>query len=196
MVPIVMAPDHSEGLARWVGKACDLTPFAPVGKSPPVEKSEEPAPEPISARSRADRRATGVVVAVFLAVSALFIVDSTWELAKGAFAIGGREPLGESAEALACYERVRGLGDRVDHAVVEASKAPIDDAQATFASALGESFSDERLRDVETACQKVPRGPAAFAAVLRVRRAEETEILKRSVEVSPARGDLSRALAK
>lgn len=167
-----------------------------LGESPRVEKSEEAAPAPQSPRARANRRATGIVVAVFLIFSAAFIVDSTWILAQGAFDIGGREPLGEAPADVACYTKVKDLQADVDRAIVEASKAKAEEAPAVFSRALGDGFSDERLRPVEEGCRSVPRGLAAYSAVLRVRRAEETQILQRATEVSASRADLERTLAK
>ncbi len=155
-----------------------------------MEKREE------SPRARANRRATGVIVAVFLVVSAAFIVDSTWELAKGAFDLGTHEVLSDSPAAVACYDEVKRLQAEVDNAVVESAKVKIEDSQATFQRVLGDRFSDEKLHVVEASCRDVPRGLAAYGALLRIRRAEEAQLIQRAAEVGPSRGDLLRALSK
>lgn len=148
-----------------------------------------------SPRARAERQATRVVVALFLVLSAVFIVDSTWELAKGAFQLDRAEVVGDSKEALACYAEVKRLEGELDRAVSESTKVKPDEAMAAYERTLNGAFADAAMQTLETSCQKVPRGMAALSGLLRVRRAEEAALAERSASLGPLREDLRRALS-
>lgn len=147
-----------------------------------------------TAPTPAERRATRVVVALFLAVSAVFIVESTWELAKGAFQLDLQPVDGSSAEAKACFGEVKRLESRIDQALVDASKVAPSEAPRAYASALGDGFDAPAMVALEATCAKVPRGLVALSAVLRLHRAEEAALTGRATELGPIRADLERAL--
>lgn len=151
---------------------------------------------PETRRERANRQATRVVVGVFLALSAVFIVDSTWELAKGAFELGASEPLGSAPDATSCYDDVAARRKDIELAVIEAAKVAPEASPQTFARALGPGFSESALHDLEARCARSPRGLTIYSALLRVRLAEEAAIAERATELGPMQGDLARALAK
>jgi hypothetical protein len=151
---------------------------------------EKPATTP----TPAERRATRVVVALFLAVSAVFIVESTWELAKGAFQLDLQPVDGSSAEAKACFGEVRRLEGRIDQALVDASKVAPAEAPRAYAGALGDGFDPPAMAALEATCAKVPRGLVALSSVLRLHRAEEATLAGRATELAPIRADLARAL--
>lgn len=142
----------------------------------------------------AERRATRLVVAVFLAISTVFVVESTWELAKGAFQLDLQPVDGSSAEAKACFSEVRRLEGRIDQALVDASKATPVEAPKVYAATLAESFAPPAMGSLEATCTKVPRGLVALSAVLRLHRAEEATLAARATELTPIRADLERAL--
>lgn len=142
----------------------------------------------------AERRATNLVVALFLSLATVFILDSTWELAKGAFDLDRDDTVGKSPEALRCYGEVRRLEAEIDRAVGEASRAGLEAGHEAYEKALAESFSEGALASLESTCRSAPRGTAAYGALLRIRRAEESAIAQRTAELRPLRDDLHRAL--
>lgn len=145
-------------------------------------------------RARANRQATRAIVAVFLFVATVFIIDSTWELAKGAFELDRAEAPGTSPEALACYAELTRLEGVLDRAVAESAKVTPELAAAAYETSLAGAFSESTMQSAEGMCRKVPRGMAAFSSFLRVRRAEEAALAERAAELGPLRGDLHRAL--
>ena len=142
----------------------------------------------------AERRANRIVVALFLGLATIFILDSTWELAKGAFDLDRDDALAKSPEALRCYGEVRRLEGEIDRAVSDASRAGLDEGHSAYEKALSESFSEGALASLEVTCRAAPRGTAAFGALLRIRRAEESAISQRTAALRPLRDDLHRAL--
>jgi len=147
-----------------------------------------------NAPTKAERRATQTVVALFLAVSAVFVVESTWELAKGAFLLDLQSVDGTNPEARACFGEVRRLEGRIDQALVEASKAAPAEAPRAYASSIGDGFDPTPMAALEASCAKVPRGLVALSSLLRLHRAEETTLAGRATELAPIRADLARAL--
>lgn len=144
----------------------------------------------------AERRATTIVVAVFLAISTVFVVDSTWVLAKGAFQLDLEDVPLDSAEARACFGEVRRLETEIDQAVAKAATVKADEAPQVYSRALADSFAPPALTKLEANCAKVPRGMVALASLLQIQRAEEAALAERGSELTPLRDDLHRALPR
>jgi hypothetical protein len=121
------------------------------------------------------KRATFVVVCV---VSVAFIVSSTVQITRAVFSVAV-VPLPSGAllgsPEQVCAEGIRGLSRALERASGRLSSvaSAADDAQTM--AALRPSLSPEwdRADDVRAACDRAQGGPSAWAALQRLRVAEE-----------------------
>jgi hypothetical protein len=138
------------------------------------ETVDDDDPTVAAARSRG-KRVTFVIVCV---VSVAFIVSSTIQITRAVFAVDvvplpSRAASGSPEQM--CAEGIRGLSQALDRASGRLSSvaSAADDAQTM--AALRPSLSPEwdRADDVRTACDRAQGGPSAWAALERLRVAEE-----------------------
>ena len=142
-------------------------------------------------RLAAARRVKSAVFAAYTAFAILFILLSIKALVLGVFhtdptKLGGAPP---NPTEKTCADGIRALTAALDRAMVAAA-AVHEDAEtlAAFRGALSPEWRDQdRLGAV---CGSEPRGADAYAALLRLRRAEEGFLGRQVVEIAPLRRDV------
>jgi hypothetical protein len=105
-------------------------------------------------------------------------------------------PASTTANA-ACAEGVRRLLASIDAAVVSAKTEGATDeatAVARFKERLAPEWADENA--IRARCASVPRGQDAFAAVLRLRLAQEGFVRRQVAEITPIRRDVTAYLPR
>jgi hypothetical protein len=125
-----------------------------------------------------------------VSVVAVFIVITTTQIARGVFGKGATK---SNAPPPACVAGISRMNGALDRAV--ASTAQINDAHgvnAAFANAVKADWADSD--QVQSDCAGTPEGQDAFAALLRLRRAEESSLERHVAEVSPMKRDVEAYL--
>lgn len=141
-----------------------------------------------------------VYVAFTLFVLA-FVSVSTYEILSVALGFAPAAPLDSSGPSgpeasHECTDGVRAMADAVDAAAKRAIAAGTERAATDlFREALADTWNP-REKPTEAACSAVPRGRDAFAAVLRLRQAQEGFVRRQVVEVAPLRRDVSAYLPR
>jgi hypothetical protein len=109
------------------------------------------------------KRAALVVV---IAISVVFIGSSAWQIIPAVFGVGYTPipPSPPGSTARLCAEGVRRLTGALDRAEDTAGSA-------SFAARLEPEWSDSAA--IEAACRASPEGASAWAALVRMRSAEE-----------------------
>jgi hypothetical protein len=137
------------------------------------------------------RRGRSIVSALFVGVVSVFIVVTTAQVGAGVF--GKSASRAGVAPPAACVAGISRLTPALDRALGAASPIGDDSASlATFAAATLPEWNDSQ--DIESTCSATPEGQEAFAAVLRLRRAEEALLHKDVAELSPMRRDVEAYL--
>jgi hypothetical protein len=149
-----------------------------------------------NARRRGRRAAHAVVIAiavVFVGASAVQIIPAVFRVPVG--------PMGSPASAgspeEACARGVRSLATAIDRAAATVWSGPpiagrSDDALSAFRHAALPEWSDADR--VERACDRVKGGPEAWAALARLRRAEEQVLLRTAADLEPLRREVTAHL--
>jgi hypothetical protein len=152
-----------------------------------VDEKDSPAER----ARRTKRRVSSVVYAVYVAVTSAFILLSIKALMDGVF----HEPETGSPAAVvastgkACADGVRTLATALDRGMAAAATAKDEPgAKASFERAISPEWDREAA--VGTDCKTDLRGADAFAALLRLRRAEEGFLGRQVVEIAPLRRDV------
>lgn len=142
--------------------------------------------------------------ASFLAVVALFVVASFAQIVQAVFGVGAA-PLaraappaaGSRAAAGACGQGVARLSTALDRGF---SAATVRDSEAAALRAFDEGVRPEWNEDaaagVEKDCRDDARGRDAFAALLRLKLAEEEFLRRQVVELAPLRRDVEAYLPR
>jgi len=135
-------------------------------------------------------------LAIYGAFASVFVAMCTWEIVAGVFGIGAAALPTPGPGALApegCAADIRVLRAALDRALA-ASVTATDDATAlaTYRRALSPEWDGEK--STEGRCASEPRGTDAFAALLRLRLAQEASLRRQIVEMAPIRRDLAAYL--
>jgi hypothetical protein len=133
------------------------------------------------------------VSALFVGVVSVFIVITTAQLGLGVFGKTASRAGAGGAPPAACIAGISRLTPALDRALGTASPIADDSAAlAAFAAATLPEWNDSQ--NIESACIATPEGKDAFAAVLRLRRAEEALLHRDVAELSPMRRDVEAYL--
>ena len=140
----------------------------------------------------ASRRGRRIVSAAFLLFAATFIVVSTIEIARGVYG----EPVasGEGPPpSAACVAGIKVLVAALDRAM--AAGASAHDESAALREFAGTAKPEwDGISETENACSATPQGKDAFAALVRLRAADESFLRRRVAEVAPLRRDVDAYL--
>ncbi|HEY1694363.1 MAG TPA: hypothetical protein VGG39_19475 [Polyangiaceae bacterium] len=137
---------------------------------------------PLDDDARARLQGKRVALVVVIGVSVVFIAASALQIVPAVFG-AGITPLpsgGPGTAARACAEGVRRLSTALDRAADAAGSA-------AFEARLRPEWDDRDA--VERACHEAPEGTDAWAALLRMRSAEE-QAAPRSGDLAPLRRDV------
>ncbi len=156
--------------------------------------SDAPKQRPAAGeRGRAGARIRTIVYGLYVAFAAAFVLLCVKELVVGVF--GMREGTVASAPAgspgRACADGIGDLLRALDRGVLAASAARDEkDAVTRLDAALAPEWDREAA--LATTCGADANGAEAWAALLRLRRAEEGAAGRRAVLVGPMRADVAR----
>ncbi|MEO8801333.1 MAG: hypothetical protein ABI551_25815 [Polyangiaceae bacterium] len=127
----------------------------------------------------------------FLTLATAFVVSSTWQLQRGVFGVTAKD--GSAPPPPACVAGVSRLANALDRGVARASTAADEGAAlSSFANEARPDWNDLGL--VEANCKASPTGKDAYAALLRLRTADESFLKRRVAELSPMRRDVDAYL--
>jgi hypothetical protein len=127
-----------------------------------------------------------------VAFAAAFVVLSTRSIVWGVFALDA-PPAGAASLGPACAARIAALARALDGAVAATAAARTeDDAVVRMRAALSPEWDREALDAAQ--CAQDPRGTDAWAALLRLRRAEERAVGRRAVDTGPIHQELEAYL--
>lgn len=145
-------------------------------------------------RARRSGRRAGHGVIIVLAI--VFIAASGVQIIPAVFGIGVRRvpSMVAGSPERGCALGVRSLATALDRAGVRAwsTRAAADDALDAFRRALAPEWNEEER--VRTDCEKAAEGPEAWAALVRLKRAEEQALLHGADDLQPLRLDLAAHL--
>ena len=139
----------------------------------------------------ASRRGRRIVSAAFLLFAAAFIVISTIDIAHGVY--GRPAPAAGPPPTRGCLLHIQALAMALDRAM-SAAGASRDESAALRAFDAATKPDWDSLPYTEQLCSSTPRGVDAFAALLRLRAAEESFLRRRVAEVAPLRRDVDAYL--
>jgi hypothetical protein len=148
---------------------------------------------------RARRLARRIVFGSFLLLATTFIVSSAWQLIAGIYAPAPAPVITDGAgvrdEARACGDGIAKLSSALERGFLAASTK---DDEASALRTLAEAMQPEwaQRAAVEDACATQPRGQDAFAALLRLKLAEEGFVRRQIVEIAPVRRDVRAYLPR
>jgi hypothetical protein len=149
--------------------------------------------------SAARLRGKRVAFAILTVVSSAFIVSSTVQITRAVFGYGF-EPLPVGAAPGSPEERcasgIRGLAQALDRAGGRLSSvaSAANDAETMAALRPGLSPEWDRADEVRLACAGAQGGPSAWAALQRLRVAEEQSGRLGKAELSSVRSDVTAHL--
>lgn len=174
----------------------DKSPPRPSRTSLPAVPASDDAGTVADARAR--RLARRIVFGSFLLLSTAFVVSSAWQLIRGIYAPGSPiAPVGASAPstAAACADGVAKLTTALDRAFAAATTK---DDEAAALKTLSETMQPEWSEQaaVEATCAQEARGQDAYAALLRLRMAEEVFVRRQIAEIAPVRRDVRAYLPR
>jgi hypothetical protein len=159
---------------------------------PPDDRDPDAAE--VRARLRGKRVALGIVIVLATGVIGL----SALQIVPAVFGIGiapiPSAPRGSSARL--CRDGLTALRDALDRARLEAARAePTQDQAATLAAFQRALLPEWDGADaIARVCAGVPHGTDAYAALLRLRAAEEQQTRRRAVDLGPLRRDVATYL--
>lgn len=137
------------------------------------------------------RRGRSVSAAIFVSIVAIFIVITTTQIARGVFGKGATKS--SNPPPAACVAGISRMNGALDRAVASTSQITDEHGvDAAFAIAVKPDWDDSDK--VQADCATTPEGQDAFAAVLRLRRADETSLERHVAEVSPMKRDVAAYL--
>jgi hypothetical protein len=142
------------------------------------------------ARAKLNGKRAGIVLLTTVAV--VFIGFCALSVVPAVFG-RGPDPLAATPAGQACAEAILRLQAAVDRAARASASAPDENtAVSSFRNALGPDWDEEKR--IEGVCRVDPNGAGAFAALQRLRVAEETSARRRAVEIAPLRHDVRQYL--
>lgn len=139
--------------------------------------------------SGVSRRGRSIASGLFVLFVSVFIVSTTWQIGSGVFA----NKKSKAPPPAACVAGISRLVPALDRALA-ASSAATDEGVglATFAKNAFPEWNDQEK--VAADCGTTAEGQAAFSALLRLRRAEESSLQRQVAELSPMRQDVEAYL--
>lgn len=146
---------------------------------------------------RAKLRGKRIALAIYGTFASTFVLISTWQLANGVFGIT-ISPIVAATAATApapkgCADDIRAMRGALDRAFGVAVTAPDDGAAlVSYRRALSPEWDGESA--AADRCGGEPRGADAFAALRRLRVAQEASLRRQVVEMAPLRRDLAAYL--
>lgn len=154
--------------------------------------------------ARARLRGKRIAHAIVATTAVAFIGASAVQIIPAVFGVGGRAAPDSPAapEERACTAGIRSLSFALDRATAkawspEANRLAVDEADA---NAIIQAFQEALLPEwdagasIGQACAKSRDGVEAWAALLRLRRAEEQFALRGFVDLAPLRRDVTAHL--
>jgi hypothetical protein len=139
------------------------------------------------------RRGRSIVSALFVGVVSIFIVITTAQVGRGVFGKNESKASPGNAPSAACIAGISRLTPALDRALGIAS--PIADENASLAAFAAATLPEwNESPKIEADCNATPAGQEAFAAVLRLRRAQESFLQRQVAELSPMRRDVEAYL--
>jgi hypothetical protein len=140
------------------------------------------------------KRIRTAVYGVFTAFAAVFILFSTRSIIWGVFGLDA--PVAAAAPAgRACAEKIAGLARALDRRMAATSGARSEpEALARMHAALAPEWDTEA--ETAAACADDPRGADAWAALLRLKRAEEGAAGRRAALTGPMHRELEAYLPR
>lgn len=159
-----------------------------------VDDSQAGAPiDPALARARL--RGKRAALAAVIVVAVLFIGSSAWQIVSALF-FDGHGGVLVTPEQRACAVGVRDLAAALDRAasriVASSSEIGTADAVAVFRRGLSPEWNTAGA--VQRTCTSSPEGTDAWAALERLRFAEEQLTRQSRAELGPIRRDLTAHL--
>jgi hypothetical protein len=150
-------------------------------------------PDEDDKRARARRLGKRIVIAVYGGFAAAFVSLAALQITIQCFAVGAG-PIDQSTAAGAeCANGIDKLRQALNRAAARARTASdADDAQNVFRMVLAPDWLDEPA--VRARCAADPRGADAFAALLRLRVAEESHAARDAAEMAALRRELAAYL--
>ena len=140
----------------------------------------------------ASRRGRRIVSAAFLLFAAAFIVVSTVNIARGVYGEPVASGQGPHPSA-GCVAEIKVMVAALDRATAAGASAR-DESAALQAFAGAAKPEWDGISGTENACSATPQGKDAFAALLRLRAADESFLRRRVAEVAPLRRDVDAYL--
>jgi hypothetical protein len=143
----------------------------------------------------AARRGARVALVAFLALSSLFVVSSTWQLARAVFVDGSPGAPSLQPEGT-CARDLRRLSLAVERGLAASSAAPTEETSAAaFEAALRPDWDDAAAK-ATAACAVEPAGMNAYAAVERLRAAALGFAKHRATDLVRVRQEVSAQLGR
>jgi hypothetical protein len=141
------------------------------------------------------RRVRTAVYGVFVAFAAAFVMLSLRGIIRGVFGTDAAPVAAVPVAAGNCADRIAQAARALDRGVAAAAVARTEaDALARFRGALSPDWDHEG--DLAEACDGLPHGADARAALLRLRRVEEGAVGRSAVDTGPARAELEAYLPR
>jgi hypothetical protein len=142
---------------------------------------------------RPGARIRTLVYGLYVAFAAAFVLLCVKEIVVGVFGLreGSVATAPPGSPGRACADGIRDLMHALDRGVLAANAARDEkEAVTRLDAALAPEWDREAA--VATNCSMDPNGSEAWAALLRLRRAEEGAAGRRAVLVGPMRADVAR----
>ena len=160
----------------------------------------QPAPEnPDKPASDAKRRGKRIIAGVFVALTSVFIGLSALQIIPQVFGVGVPPIARASASgppSPACAAGVSSLAAALDRGLAASTAVTTADEEAAVAAFhTGLSPEWDAEADVARRCGDTARGQDAFAALLRLRLADEHFVRKNVVEIAPLRRNVAAYLS-
>lgn len=176
--------------------------------------SSETTEEGPSARTPRQRVASRLVYGSFLGLATAFILSSTFQLVVGVFGVGS-EPLAaadpspagpdglntpSTPSTQACADGIARLSAALDRNLARAvvpegeSVRTEEAALAAFRKGLDPEWTEEAA--IQQSCVNEPRGEDAFAALLRLKLAQEGLVRRQMAEIDPLRRNVQAYLPR
>jgi hypothetical protein len=141
------------------------------------------------------RRIRSTVYGVFLAFASAFVLWSAKLLIWPLFGLDTPAERRAAPAGVACAEQIRSLVRALDRAMAAASASRGQaEASAMFRAALSPEWDGEESS--RRACAADPNGLDAYAALMRLRRAEEGFVERQVVEIDPLRREVQAHLPR
>ncbi len=131
------------------------------------------------------RRTTRAVYAVYIALTAAFVISNIWQVGLTLFGDAPHEAVAQGP-CRAGIEELSGALDRAAKAAVEAR----DDADAERRYSEARRPEWDRYEEVRRACAAQPRGVDAMAALTRLERAHRSAVGRSAAALAPVRREV------